>query len=64
MITIKHTYSTDVTIHFDKNFRMPLSGSMDEIAERAMTEMVKHNFNHADVIRNETWELLMVIERS
>lgn len=64
MINIKYTYSTNTCVLFDNDFRMPLSGTMDDIAVCVMTEMCKHNFTHADVCSEETGEVLMVIERS
>ena len=64
MITIQHTYDTDAIVIFDQDFRMPLFGTMDDIAECVCRELVKHNFSHADVIENGTSKILMVIERS
>lgn len=64
MITIQHTYSSSTTIIFDNDFRVPLVGTMDEIAERACDKLVKHNFSKADVIENKTGKILMMIRRS
>jgi hypothetical protein len=64
MIIIQHTYTTHTEVIFDQDFRMPLVGTMDDIAESVCDEMVKHKFHHADVCDAETGEILMIIDRS
>ena len=67
-ITIKHTYSTNVEIHYytDSGYTLRCRdcGQMDDIAEEISEIVVKHNFKYADVCSAETGEVLMVIERT
>ena len=64
MIIIQHTYTAHTEVIFDQDFRMPLVGTMDDIAECVCDEMVKHKFHHADVCDAGTGEVLMIIDRS
>lgn len=64
MIIIQHTYTVHTEVTFDQDFRMPLVGTMDDIAECVCNEMVKHKFHHADVCDAGTGEVLMIIDRS
>ena len=61
---IQHTYSAHVAITYNDDFCASTCGSMDEIQEAAMLDMVHHNFTHADICDAETGELLMTIERT
>ena len=67
-IYIQHTYTTTVQVTYrerdtDREFRRNSCGSMDEIAEMVVEDLVKHNFSSADVCSNETGEHLMINER-
>lgn len=61
---IQHTYCTHVNITFDDDFEVSTCGSMDEIQEAVMLDMVKHNFTHADICDASTGEVLMVVDRT
>lgn len=61
---IQHTYSSHVTIIFDSDFEVNTCGSMDEVQEATMEDMVRHSFTHADVCDAETGEVLMIIDRT
>lgn len=67
-ITIKHTYSTNVEIHYyaDNGYTLRCRdcGQMDDIAEQVCEVLIKHNFSYADICSIETGEVLMVIERT
>ena len=67
-ITIKHTYSTNVEVHYytDNGYALRCRdcGQIDDIAELVSEIMVRHNFEYANVCSAETGEVLMIIERA
>ena len=67
-ITVSHTYNTtvDITYYAEKDLYVNCSdtGTMDDIAERVIDVLVKHNFSYADVCSAYTGEVLMIIKRT
>lgn len=63
-ISIQHTYITQVVVILDGAFRYSAKGNLDEIAEGACEQLVKHNFTIATVISAKTDEVLMVVKRT
>ena len=67
-INIKHTYNTNVDIHYYTEGGYTLHcrdcGMMDDIAEQVCEVLVKHSFSYADVCDAATGEVLMIIERT
>ena len=61
---IQHTYSTHVYVTYNDGFETRACGTIDEIQESTMLDMVYHNFTHADVCDANTGEVLMIIERT
>lgn len=67
-INIKHVYSAAVTVNFtsDEGITMRYNdiGKINDITERAIENMVKHNFICAHITNNNDSKLLTVIERT
>lgn len=67
-INIQHTYSTHCEIAYagkdHEQLYENMTATMDEVQERAMFIIVKHDFISAHVCDINTGELLMIIERT
>lgn len=61
-MTIQYTYTTRMTIAFDHQFNVEMTGSLDSAITQIEWAMNEYGFTHADVIDTETGEILMIVD--
>ncbi len=59
---IEYTYTTDMTIIYDAEFKVFIHDSLDEAVARAKEDMSVHAFNCAEIIDSNTKSTLAVID--
>lgn len=61
-MTIQYTYTTRMTLTFDHQFNVEITGSLDSAVEQIKWAMNGYGFTHVDVIDNETGEILIIVD--
>lgn len=61
-MTIQYTYTTPMTLTFDYQFHVEMTGSLDSAVAQIKWAINEYGFTHADVIDNETGEILIVVD--
>lgn len=61
---VSYTYTTYMRVTFDGKFVCKLGGmNMNDAASIVAEYMTTHNFEHADVVDDDTGEVLIIIDR-